>query len=59
MAVPELTPGAERTFVRQGAYAMIRHPRYLILMIGALFVVQDGRPVGIVHFHDFLRAGVA
>jgi len=27
--------------------------------IGALFVVEDGRPVGIVHFHDFLRAGVA
>jgi len=27
--------------------------------IGALFVVDDGHPVGIVHFHDFLRAGVA
>ena len=36
MAGPELTPGAERAFVRQGAYSMIRHPRYLILMIGSL-----------------------
>ena len=29
------------------------------LKITALFVVDDGRPVGIVHFHDLLRAGVA
>jgi len=27
--------------------------------ITALFVVDDGRPVGIVHVHDLLRAGVA
>jgi arabinose-5-phosphate isomerase len=27
--------------------------------ITALIVVDDGRPVGIVHFHDLLRAGVA
>ena len=27
--------------------------------ITALFVVEDGRPVGIVHVHDFLRSGVA
>ena len=27
--------------------------------ITALFVVDDGRPVGIVHLHDLLRAGVA
>lgn len=26
--------------------------------ITALFVVSDGKPVGIVHVHDFLRAGV-
>jgi arabinose-5-phosphate isomerase len=25
----------------------------------ALFVVEDGRPVGVVHVHDLLRAGVA
>jgi arabinose-5-phosphate isomerase len=25
----------------------------------ALFVVEEGRPVGIVHMHDCLRAGVA
>ena len=24
-----------------------------------LFVVEDGRPVGIVHVHDCLRAGIA
>ncbi|MNL73978.1 hypothetical protein D3C87_1995230 [compost metagenome] len=30
------------------------------LAIGALIVVDDAhRPVGIVHFHDFLRIGVA
>jgi arabinose-5-phosphate isomerase len=27
--------------------------------ITSLFVVEDGRPVGIVHIHDCLRAGVA
>jgi arabinose-5-phosphate isomerase len=27
--------------------------------ITALFVVEDGRPVGIIHIHDLLRAGVA
>jgi len=27
--------------------------------ITALFVVEDGRPVGIIHIHDMLRAGVA
>jgi len=26
--------------------------------ITALFVVEDGRPVGIIHIHDLLRAGV-
>lgn len=27
--------------------------------ITSLFVVADGKPVGVVHIHDFLRAGVA
>jgi len=27
--------------------------------ITALFVVEEGRPVGLVHIHDLLRAGVA
>ncbi|MEN6542647.1 KpsF/GutQ family sugar-phosphate isomerase [Parvibaculum sp.] len=27
--------------------------------ITSLFVVEDGKPVGVVHIHDFLRAGVA
>jgi arabinose-5-phosphate isomerase len=25
----------------------------------ALFVVEDGKPVGIIHIHDLLRIGVA
>lgn len=29
------------------------------MRIGAIFVVEESKPVGIVHFHDFLRAGVA
>jgi arabinose-5-phosphate isomerase len=27
--------------------------------VTVLFVVEDGRPVGILHVHDLLRAGVA
>jgi arabinose-5-phosphate isomerase len=27
--------------------------------ITALFVVEDGKPVGLIHIHDLLRAGVA
>jgi arabinose-5-phosphate isomerase len=27
--------------------------------ITALFVVEDGRPIGILHLHDCLRAGEA
>jgi arabinose-5-phosphate isomerase len=27
--------------------------------ITVLFVVEDGKPVGIVHLHDLLRIGVA
>ena len=27
--------------------------------ITTLFVVEEGRPVGIIHIHDLLRAGVA
>jgi arabinose-5-phosphate isomerase len=27
--------------------------------ITSLFVVEDGRPVGIIHIHDCLRAGIA
>ncbi len=27
--------------------------------ISSLFVVEDGKPVGIIHVHDLLRAGVA
>jgi arabinose-5-phosphate isomerase len=29
------------------------------LSITALFVVEDGKPVGLVHVHDLLRTGVA
>ena len=27
--------------------------------IGALVVVEGGRPIGLVHFHDLLRIGAA
>jgi arabinose-5-phosphate isomerase len=27
--------------------------------ITSLFVVEDGRPAGILHIHDCLRAGIA
>jgi arabinose-5-phosphate isomerase len=27
--------------------------------ISALVVVEEGRPVGVVHFHDLLRIGAA
>ena len=29
------------------------------MKITTLIVVEDGRPVGLVHYHDLLRAGVA
>ena len=29
------------------------------MKVTALFVVEDGRPVGLIHIHDCLRAGVA
>jgi arabinose-5-phosphate isomerase len=27
--------------------------------ITALFVLQEGKPVGLIHIHDLLRAGIA
>jgi arabinose-5-phosphate isomerase len=27
--------------------------------ISALIVVEDGKPIGVVHFHDLLRIGAA
>jgi arabinose-5-phosphate isomerase len=38
------------------ALALMNRPERPITV---LFVVEDGRPVGIVHMHDFLRLGVA
>lgn len=38
------------------ALAMLNRPEKLIT---ALFVVEDGKPVGILHIHDLLRIGVA
>jgi arabinose-5-phosphate isomerase len=29
------------------------------LSITSVFVIEDGRPVGIVHLHDLLRIGAA
>jgi arabinose-5-phosphate isomerase len=28
-------------------------------VITALFVVEDGKPVGLVHIHDLLKVGIA
>ena len=41
-------------FLASAALEMMNRMR-----ITALFVVEDGRPVGILHIHDLLRAGVA
>jgi arabinose-5-phosphate isomerase len=38
------------------ALAMLNRPEKLIT---ALFVVENGKPVGILHIHDLLRIGVA
>ncbi len=49
------------SFVRHALGAMRSAAVELInaSSITALFVVENGRPVGIIHIHDLLRAGVA
>jgi arabinose-5-phosphate isomerase len=43
---PDMLVGAALDFLNQAK-------------ITALFVVENGKPIGIVHMHDFLRTGVA
>ena len=45
---------APSTMLASAALELINASR-----ITALFVVEDGKPVGIVHVHDLLRAGIA
>jgi arabinose-5-phosphate isomerase len=46
---------APTCLVGEALAMMNMHPRPFTV----LFVVEDGRPLGIVHMHDFLRIGVA
>jgi arabinose-5-phosphate isomerase len=52
-----MTPGPKTTTpdtLASAALEMVNASK-----ITALFVVEQGRPVGIIHIHDLLRAGVA
>ena len=44
----------EQTMLMNEALAIINESK-----ITALFVVENSRPIGIIHIHDFLRAGIA
>lgn len=54
-----MTPGPKKTvppdMLASEALALMSDPPPAVTV---LFVVQDGRPVGILHVHDLLRAGV-
>jgi len=54
-----MTPGPRKTappdMLASEALALMSDPAPAVLV---LFVVQDGKPAGILHIHDFLRAGV-
>ena len=54
-----MTPGPKKTapptMLASEALALMSDPAPPVLV---LFVVEDGRPVGILHIHDLLRAGV-
>ncbi len=52
-----MTRGAKS--IRSGALAAEALRILNTLSVTSLFVVEDGRPVGLVHIHDCLRAGVA
>jgi arabinose-5-phosphate isomerase len=55
-----MTPGPKKTvpptMLASEALALMSDPAPAVTV---LFVVEDGRPVGILHVHDLLRAGVA
>jgi arabinose-5-phosphate isomerase len=54
-----MTPGPKKTapphMLAGEALALMSDP---LPAVTVLFVVEDGRPVGILHVHDLLRAGV-
>nr|WP_308238321.1 CBS domain-containing protein [Phenylobacterium sp. J367] len=54
-----MTPGPKKTvppdMLASEALALMSDPPPAVTV---LFVVDDGRPVGILHVHDILRAGV-
>ena len=54
-----MTPGPKKTapptMLASEALALMSDPAPPVTV---LFVVEDGRPVGILHIHDLLRAGV-
>ena len=57
MASEVMTTGAKT--IRPGALAAEALGVMNDKSITSLFVVEDGRPVGLIHIHDLLRAGVA
>ena len=58
-AAQVMTPGPKKTvppdMLASEALALMSDPAPAVTV---LFVVEDGRPVGILHVHDILRAGV-
>ena len=61
--MPESSVKVEFSGDRGEFFRLVRNGAALELInassITALFVVEAGRPVGIIHIHDLLRAGVA
>jgi len=58
MSAGEVMTGTPKT-IRSQALAAEALGMMNASKITSLFVVDEGRPVGIIHIHDCLRAGVA
>ncbi|KQP32778.1 KpsF/GutQ family protein [Methylobacterium sp. Leaf102] len=58
LAVEALMSGTPRTVVPETLLAKALEIQES-MKITTLVVIEDGRPVGLVHYHDLLRAGVA